>query len=113
MVAWRSRAGRLHRLHRGVYAVGHAAPSRERRWIAAVLALAGRSAHRSTEGRARNVGTALSHRSAAALWGLSPPGNGPVEVSVPGGYEVVRLVYEQVFDEPGEVAAGLRSRLGE
>ena len=31
-------AGKLHRVHRGVYAVGHAGLSREGRWMAAVLA---------------------------------------------------------------------------
>jgi hypothetical protein len=49
-------AGRLHRLHPSVFAVGHRALSREARWLAAVLAC----------GR----GAVLSHRSAAALWGL-------------------------------------------
>lgn len=34
----RVRSGRLHRLHRGVYAVGHTAPSVRREWLAAVLA---------------------------------------------------------------------------
>lgn len=66
----RCRTGRLHRLHRGVFAVGHIAASNERRWMAAVLALGGDAA--------------LSHRSAAALWKLLPPQNGPVDVSVPG-----------------------------
>lgn len=65
----RTRAGRLHKLHRGVYAVGHVAPSTERRWMAAVLALGG--------------GAILSHRSAAALWELLPSQDGPVDVSLP------------------------------
>jgi predicted transcriptional regulator of viral defense system len=65
----RCRAGRLHRLHRGVYAVGHIAASTERRWMAAVLAL--------------GDGTALSHRSAAELWGMLPVRHGPVDVSLP------------------------------
>ena len=47
----RLRAGRLHRIHRGVYAVGHRGLSIEGRWMAAVLA-----------GGPRAV---LSHRSAA------------------------------------------------
>lgn len=64
----RRRAGRLHALHRGVYAVGHVAPSQERRWMAAVLAL-GNSA-------------VLSHRSAAALWELIPSTDEPVDVSL-------------------------------
>jgi very-short-patch-repair endonuclease len=66
----RRRGGRLHRLHQGVYAVGHIAPSIERRWMAAVLAL--------------GKGAVLSHRSAAALLGLLKPGDGPVHVSLPG-----------------------------
>lgn len=64
----RARSGRLHRLHRGVYAVGHRAPSREREWMAAVLA--------------SGEGAALSFRSAAAHWGLLLPVDGPVDVSV-------------------------------
>jgi very-short-patch-repair endonuclease len=65
----RVRARRLHKLHRGVYAVGHIAPSNERRWMAAVLAL-GKTA-------------VLSHRSGAALWDLLPADTGPVDVSLP------------------------------
>ncbi len=69
-VLGRRRTGRLHQLHRGVYAVGHVAPSNERRWIAAVLAL--------------GEAALLSHRSAAALWGLLSPDDGPVHVSLAG-----------------------------
>jgi len=65
----RTRSGRLHRLHRGVYAVGHSAPSHHHRWIAAVLAC--------------GEGAVLSHHSAAALWELLRPIEGPVQVSVP------------------------------
>jgi very-short-patch-repair endonuclease len=67
-VKGRVRSARLHRIHRGVYAVGHALLSHEGRWMAAVLALDG----------------ALSHRDAAALWKLLPPRSGPVEISVSG-----------------------------
>lgn len=52
----RVKVGRLHAIHRGVYAVGHRLCSMEAGWMAAVLA----------GGR----GAVLSHRSAAALWGL-------------------------------------------
>jgi very-short-patch-repair endonuclease len=49
-------AGRLHQVHVGVYAVGHPVLGRSGRWMAAVLAC--------------GPGAALSHASAAALWGL-------------------------------------------
>ncbi len=65
----RVRNGRLHRLHRGVFAVGHARVSREGRWLAAVLAL--------------GEGAVLSHVSAAALWGIRPSSSAYVHVTVP------------------------------
>jgi hypothetical protein len=69
-VTRRVREGRLHRLHRGVYAVGHRRLSNEGIWLAAVLAC--------------GEGAALSHRSAAALWSLLPASRGVVDVTVPG-----------------------------
>jgi very-short-patch-repair endonuclease len=65
----REKRGRLHRLHRGVYAVGHRAPSWHGRWMAAVLAC--------------GEGAVLSHHSAAALWKLLRPIEGPIHVSLP------------------------------
>jgi predicted transcriptional regulator of viral defense system len=62
-------AGRLHRLHRGVFAVGHPLLAVEGHWMAAVLAC----------GR----GALLSHRSAAALWGLRPDNRGRIDVTSP------------------------------
>src|SRR5688500_5467168 len=70
MVADRARNGRLHRIHRGVYAVGHPKLSNEGKWMAAVLAYEG--------------DTVLSHRSAAELWRLLPARTGAVDVTVPG-----------------------------
>jgi very-short-patch-repair endonuclease len=69
-VTRRTRAGKLHRVHRGVYAVGHRALSREGRWMAAVLACGAEAV--------------LSHLSAAALWDLLTPGTGSVQVTVAG-----------------------------
>jgi very-short-patch-repair endonuclease len=66
----RVKAGRLHRIYRGVYALGHRRLSSEGRWMAAVLAC-GKSA-------------VLSHRSAAALWRMIRTTDGPVDVTVPG-----------------------------
>src|SRR4051794_27851178 len=52
----RQAAGRLHRLHRGVYAVGHTALT-ERAWLLAAVMACG-------------PGAAISHRTAGALWGI-------------------------------------------
>ena len=49
-------AGHLHRIHRGVYAVGHRNLSNQGRWMAAVLAC--------------GTGAVLSHLSAGELWGI-------------------------------------------
>lgn len=68
-IARRLAAGRLHRVFRGVYAVGHPGLSNEGRWLAAVLACGG--------------GAALSHRSAAELWGMLPVTQGTIHVAVP------------------------------
>jgi very-short-patch-repair endonuclease len=68
-IASRVRRHRLHRLHRGVYAVGHTALVPLAREMAAVLACGGE-------------GAAISHRSAAVLWGLVPRDDGPVDVTV-------------------------------
>lgn len=68
-VSHRAQAGRLHPLHRGVYAVGHADVSYLGRWMAAVLAC--------------GDGAVLSHRSAAALWDVLADSAGRTEVTVP------------------------------
>lgn len=65
----RLRARRLHRVHRGVYAVGHRLLPVEGRWLAAVLA--------------SGPGAVLSGRSAGALWGISNTRLEAVEVSTP------------------------------
>jgi very-short-patch-repair endonuclease len=68
-IAYRRRVGRLHLLHRGVYAVGHRPPSPLATAMAAVLAC--------------GPGAALSHRSAAALWCVLPRWQSPPEVTTP------------------------------
>jgi hypothetical protein len=68
-IARRVQAGRLHRLHRGVYAVGHQVLTRQGRWMAAVLAC--------------GPGAALSHQTAAAAWDLRRAGTA-IHVTVPG-----------------------------
>jgi very-short-patch-repair endonuclease len=58
---------RLHPVHRGVFAVGHTRLSRFGHWSAAVLAL--------------GPGAVLSHRSAAALWGIRDTSRRDVDVT--------------------------------
>src|SRR6187399_723879 len=66
----RALAGRLHPIHRGVYAVGHSRLSAEGRWMAAVLACGERAV--------------VSHRSAAAAWRLLPDQSvASVDISIP------------------------------
>jgi REase_MTES_1575 len=67
-IAHRVACGRLHLIHRGVYAVGHRKLSPEGRWMASVLAV--------------GEGAALSHRAAAALWQIRPPEGSAPEVTV-------------------------------
>lgn len=71
MIRHRIRRGWLHRLHRGVYAVGHLALPPLGREAAALLAC--------------GPGAALAHRSAAALWALMEAPPGVVDVAVPPG----------------------------
>jgi len=61
--------GRLHRVHRGVYALGHAALSADGNRMAAVLAC--------------GPDALLSHRDAAALWDLRATAHTRIDVSVP------------------------------
>jgi len=86
-VARRARTGRLHRVHRGVYAVGHPVLSREGRWIAAVIAA--------------GAGAALSHAAAAALWELRPSAAVRTDVIVPtaGGRAKSRAI--RIHRAPG------------
>jgi very-short-patch-repair endonuclease len=69
VIRHRLRGGRLHRVRRGVYAIGRPELSRLGVWMAAVLSCGPRAL--------------LSHESAAALWGIRPGGGRLIEVSVP------------------------------
>jgi very-short-patch-repair endonuclease len=69
-ISRRVTAGRLHRIHRGVYAVGHTDLSFEGRCMAAVLAL--------------GDDAVVSHRSAAAIWRMLPADEGAIDVTLPG-----------------------------
>jgi very-short-patch-repair endonuclease len=75
--------GRLHVVHRGVYAVGRRRLTREGEYMAAVLAC--------------GPTAALSHESSAALWQVRPERYPRIEVSVAGGQRIVPgiVVHEQ------------------
>jgi Transcriptional regulator, AbiEi antitoxin/Protein of unknown function (DUF559) len=69
-ISYRLEIGRLHRLYRGVYAVGHVRLTQRGRWLAAVVAC-----------RSGGGGSVLSHRAAGWLHGIlrSAPSN-PIDV---------------------------------
>jgi very-short-patch-repair endonuclease len=84
----------LHRIHKGVYAVGRRTLTRKGHWIAAVLAY--------------GEGAALSHRSAAALWEIRPTSQTAVDVTVPGTSRKRRArirVHRARALEPGDLAS--------
>ncbi len=91
-VSRRVAAGRLHRVHRGVFAVGHPALEHRGRWMAAVLAC--------------GAGAALSHASAAQARALLPGVDAITHVAVPqaggrapgAGVRVHRLTTLQATD---------------
>jgi len=65
----RVQRGRLHVVHRGIYAVGHRRLSRPGRWMAAALA--------------GGTGAALSHHHGGALWVLLETSRQAIDVTVP------------------------------
>ena len=69
-VAKRAKDGRLHRVHRGVYAVGRPHLTQHGRWMAAVLACGPRAV--------------LSHRSAAALHGVRADNRAKADITLAG-----------------------------
>jgi len=71
------KSGRLIRVHRGVYALGHVPPSPQAKAMAAVLAC--------------GPGAVLSYRSAAALWGLLRH-HGPVDVTAPSDHRHAGII---------------------
>jgi very-short-patch-repair endonuclease len=68
-IRYRLQVGRLHRIERDVYAVGHEHISTEGRWMAAVLSCGEEAL--------------LSHRSAGALWGIAPYTGSWIDVTAP------------------------------
>ncbi len=74
MIHGRVARAHLHRIHRGVYAVGHTSLSIKGRWLAAVLAC--------------GPGAVLSHGDAAALHDLMRVGSGLIHVTSPGRHQI-------------------------
>jgi hypothetical protein len=85
-IAYRLRTGRLHRVRRGVFAVGHPRLTPRGRWMAAVLAC--------------GPGAALGYVSAAALWEIRNSSATGISVVVPtaGGRRQPGL---RVYRHPG------------
>lgn len=87
---------RLHRVHRGVYAVGYRGRTRTGWWMAAVLAC--------------GPGAVLSHRCAAALWGILEGWPTIVDVSVPrplGPRDGIRVRRASIAADERTVHAGI------
>jgi hypothetical protein len=78
--------GRLRPVYRGVYTIGHGLLTRNGRWMAAVLAC--------------GPGAVLSHRAAAALWGIR--GGTAVEVTIPGSRRKRRGIVLHRADLPDD-----------
>lgn len=92
----RLRSGRLHRVHRGVYAVGHPNLSPSGRLLAAVLAC--------------GPDAVLSHASAAAIWGLRLASGTLIDVTVPTPHRAqagVRLHVRPVADDERATVDGV------
>jgi predicted transcriptional regulator of viral defense system len=85
----RVEAKRLHRIHLGVYAVGHRALSREGEWLAAVLA--------------GGAGAVLSHESAAALWELRPANARLIDVTAGPHGKRPGIRFHRIALEPTEI----------
>ncbi|MGN6275895.1 MAG: type IV toxin-antitoxin system AbiEi family antitoxin domain-containing protein [Solirubrobacterales bacterium] len=84
----RIRSGRLHRLHAGVYLVGHRLVSREGRWMAAVLA--------------SGPEAVLSHWSAAALWMIRPNSRTRIDVTVSHRSRSSDFIRRHISDVPAD-----------
>jgi very-short-patch-repair endonuclease len=86
-IDWRVRRRRLHRVHRGVYVVGYPHLTRNGGFMAAVIACGERAA--------------LSHFSAAVLWGMLAS-EGKIHVTAPADRERPGLIVHRARLEEGE-----------
>jgi hypothetical protein len=84
--------GRLHRVERGVYAVGRSELTQHGRWMAATLTCGDEAV--------------LSHESAAELWELHSRPNAPIQISVPAYAAPQRkrfVIHRRVTLDPADV----------
>jgi very-short-patch-repair endonuclease len=81
--------GRLHRIHRGVYAVGRPELTRHGEIMAAVLACGPRGV--------------VSHATAGELWGIVARKGGPIHLTVPGTRTVPGVKTHRRDLAPGEI----------
>jgi predicted transcriptional regulator of viral defense system len=88
-IANRASSGRLHRIHRGVYAVGHCAVSREGEMFATVLA--------------GGPGAVLSHESAAELWDMGATKQRKIDVTVCKHAERPGIRFHRAHLDPSEI----------
>ena len=96
-VARRAATGRLHRIHRGVYAVGHSALTVNGRRLAAVLALGDMAL--------------ASHVTAAAMWQVRTTSSPVIDVTLPGSArrrEGIRVHRRPVAADERAVIDGIR-----
>jgi very-short-patch-repair endonuclease len=97
--------GQMHRVHQGVYALGHLALSPQGRCMAAVLAVG--AGPRGGGAVLEHWGAAVSHRSALSLWGLLAATEGPCDVIVGGNGGRARRagirLHRSLTLEPGDV----------
>jgi very-short-patch-repair endonuclease len=84
----RVKLGRLHVIHRGVYAVGHARLTIHGRWMAAVLA--------------SGEGARLSYRSAGMLWVIRRTERGLIEVTTPRTWRALPGVQRHRAELPAD-----------
>jgi hypothetical protein len=95
-ISYGARSGRLHRLHRGVYAVGHKSLTWHSRCLAAVLAC--------------EPNALASHTSAAWLWGLLTSRPGTFHVTAPTRRHKkkdLHLHYARLADEDRTACEGI------
>jgi predicted transcriptional regulator of viral defense system len=88
-IEYRLRIGRLHRVYRGVYAVGHLPTSPLARAAAAVYAC--------------GPGAALSHGAAGVLWGMATEWVSPIEVTTPGRHRIPNIGAHRSRLDPRDV----------